>query len=389
MKLDKIYKEIINNKYITVEYLLEIFDNYNLNQEQQLEITNKLASDNITLYTKENVPIDDEFLELSEEEKDELEDYEKELLIEMENIDNDLDTSSVIKDPVKMYIKEASRFKLLTPEEEKALAKRIKEGDIEAFKKLQEHNLRLVISIAKKYIGRGLPILDLIQEGNIGLNKACEKFDHEKGYKFSTYATWWIKQAITRSLANDSRNIRLPVHMTEQINRMLRTNRELVNKLHREPTDEEWAEECNITVEKLNELRGYAETDISLYTPVSENEDTTLEEFLIDDETDVEKNAINAYNRDVIDNLLGKYLTEKEEMIIKLRFGLTDGIPHTLQEVGNELGLTRERIRQIQEKSLRKLKNPFYNAIESEDQTPFFTYIQNIEKNNKIKKYKK
>jgi RNA polymerase primary sigma factor len=263
-----------------------------------------------------------------------------------------------ISDPVRMYLKEIGRVPLLSAAEEIELAKRIEEGDEEAKRRLAEANLRLVVSIAKRYVGRGMLFLDLIQEGNLGLIKAVEKFDYQKGYKFSTYATWWIRQAITRAIADQARTIRIPVHMVETINKLIRISRQLLQELGREPTAEEIAAEMEMTPEKVREIQKIAQEPVSLETPIGEEDDSHLGDFIPDDEAPAPADAA-AYEllkeqlEDVLDTL-----TEREENVLRLRFGLDDGRTRTLEEVGKVFGVTRERIRQIEAKALRKLRHP-------------------------------
>ncbi len=263
-----------------------------------------------------------------------------------------------INDPVRMYLKEIGQIKLLTNEEESVLADRIAEGDEEAKAILAEANLRLVVSIAKRYVGRGMLFLDLIQEGNIGLMKAVEKFDVSKGYKFSTYATWWIRQAITRAIADQARTIRVPVHMVETINKLARVERQLTLELNREPTEEELSKKMGTSVEKIRDIYKISQEPVSLETPIGEEDDSHLGDF-IPDETNMspEDFAINELLKDEISEVL-LTLTEREEKVIRLRFGLEDGRPRTLEEVGQLFGVTRERIRQIEAKALRKLRHP-------------------------------
>ena len=261
-------------------------------------------------------------------------------------------------DPVRMYLKEIGKVPLLTGEEEVELAKRIEEGDEDAKQKLCEANLRLVVSIAKHYVGRGMSFLDLIQEGNIGLIKAVEKFDYRKGYKFSTYATWWIRQAITRSIADQSRTIRIPVHMVETINKLIRVSRQKLQELGREPTPEEIAEEMGITVEKVREIQKIAQEPVSLETPIGEEEDSHLGDFIPDDDVPAPAEAAAfAMLKEQLDEVLDM-LSDREQKVIRLRFGLDDGRSRTLEEVGKEFDVTRERIRQIEAKALRKLRHP-------------------------------
>ena len=263
-----------------------------------------------------------------------------------------------IDDPVRMYLREIGRIPLLTYDEELELAKRVLAGDEEAKQKLAESNLRLVVSIAKKYVGRGMLFLDLIQEGNMGLIKAVEKFDYTKGYKFSTYATWWIRQAITRAIADQARTIRIPVHMVETINKLIRTSRHLLQQLGREPTPEEIAKEMEISVEKVTEIQKIAQDPVSLETPIGEEEDSHLGDFIQDDDSPAPQDAA-AYTllREQLEEVM-KTLTPREAKVLKLRFGLEDGKSRTLEEVGKEFQVTRERIRQIEAKALRKLRHP-------------------------------
>ena len=263
-----------------------------------------------------------------------------------------------LDDPVRMYLKEIGKIKLLTPEEELALAKRMAEGDEEAHKRMSEANLRLVVSIAKRYVGRGMQLLDLIQEGNLGLMKAVEKFDYTKGYKFSTYATWWIRQSITRAIADQARTIRIPVHMVETINRVLRTSHSMVQSLGREPTTEEVAQELHMEVSKVEEIMKIAQEPVSLETPVGEEEDSHLGDFLPDsDASQPPEEASHTLLHEQLEDVLAT-LTPREQQVLRMRFGLQDGKPHTLEEVGKEFDVTRERIRQIESKALRKLRHP-------------------------------
>ena len=263
-----------------------------------------------------------------------------------------------LDDPVRMYLKEIGKIKLLTPEEELETAKRMAEGDEEARKRMSEANLRLVVSIAKSYVGRGMQLLDLIQEGNLGLMKAVEKFDYTKGYKFSTYATWWIRQSITRAIADQARTIRIPVHMVETINRVLRTSHSMVQTLGREPTTEEVAKELHMDVPKVEEIMKIAQEPVSLETPVGEEEDSHLGDFIQDDDaSQPSEEASYTLLREQLEDVLAT-LTPREQQVLRMRFGLQDGKPHTLEEVGKEFDVTRERIRQIESKALRKLRHP-------------------------------
>lgn len=263
-----------------------------------------------------------------------------------------------IDDHVKMYLKEIGKVDLLDADEEISLAKRMSEGDEEAKKRLAEANLRLVVSIAKRYVGRGMLFLDLIQEGNLGLIKAVDKFDYSKGYKFSTYATWWIRQAITRAIADQARTIRIPVHMVETINKLVRISRQLVQELGREPTTEELAKELNLSVEKVREISKISQEPVSLETPIGEEEDSHLGDFIPDDDAPAPSEVASfVMLKEQLEDVL-KTLTPREAKVLRLRFGLEDGRPRTLEEVGKEFDVTRERIRQIEAKALRKLRHP-------------------------------
>ena len=278
-------------------------------------------------------------------------------LDEPEALPEDVENAK-LDDPVRMYLKEIGRIKLLTPEEEQEIAKKMAEGDEDARKRMSEANLRLVVSIAKRYVGRGMQLLDLIQEGNLGLMKAVEKFDYTKGYKFSTYATWWIRQSITRAIADQARTIRIPVHMVESINRVLRMSHSMVQKLGREPTTKEIADELHIEESKVEEVLKIAQEPVSLETPIGEEEDSHLGDFIQDDEaSQPSEEASYTLLREQLEEVLST-LTPREEQVLRMRFGLTDGKPHTLEEVGKEFDVTRERIRQIESKALRKLRHP-------------------------------
>lgn len=286
------------------------------------------------------------------------EDPDPEDEIDMEHIDLSVPEGVSVDDPVRMYLKEIGKVPLLSPDEEIELAKKIELGDEAAKKKLAEANLRLVVSIAKRYVGRGMQLLDLIQEGNLGLIKAVEKFDYRKGYKFSTYATWWIRQAITRAIADQARTIRIPVHMVETINRLVRTQRQLVQKLGREATPEELAKELDMPVDRVREIMKISQDPVSLETPIGEEEDSHLGDFIQDDNVPVPADAA-AFTllKEQLEEVLGT-LTEREQKVLTLRFGLEDGRARTLEEVGREFNVTRERIRQIEAKALRKLRHP-------------------------------
>jgi len=278
--------------------------------------------------------------------------------IDIEKIDLTVPDGVSIEDPVRMYLKEIGKVPLLNAEEEINLAKRMENGDQEAKKRLAEANLRLVVSIAKRYVGRGMLFLDLIQEGNLGLIKAVEKFDYSKGYKFSTYATWWIRQAITRAIADQARTIRIPVHMVETINKLLRVSRQLLQELGREPLPEEIAKEMDIPVERVREIQKISQEPVSLETPIGEEEDSHLGDFIQDDNVPVpaDEAAFTLLKEQLVEVL--STLTEREQKVLRLRFGLDDGRARTLEEVGREFNVTRERIRQIEAKALRKLRHP-------------------------------
>ena len=277
---------------------------------------------------------------------------------ELENIEFSVPDGVSIEDPVRMYLKEIGKVPLLSADEEVELAKKMETGDLDARKRLAEANLRLVVSIAKRYVGRGMLFLDLIQEGNLGLIKAVEKFDYRKGYKFSTYATWWIRQAITRAIADQARTIRIPVHMVETINKLIRVQRQLLQELGREPYPEEIAKEMNLPVDRVREIQKISQEPVSLETPIGEEEDSHLGDFIQDDNVPVPAEAA-AFTllKEQLSEVLGT-LTDRERKVLELRFGLDDGRARTLEEVGKEFNVTRERIRQIGAKALRKLRHP-------------------------------
>ena len=278
--------------------------------------------------------------------------------IELDKIDLSVPEGVSIEDPVRMYLKEIGKVPLLSAEEEIELAKRMENGDEAAKKRLAEANLRLVVSIAKRYVGRGMLFLDLIQEGNLGLIKAVEKFDYRKGYKFSTYATWWIRQAITRAIADQARTIRIPVHMVETINKLIRVSRQLLQELGREPTPEEIADKMDMSVERVREILKISQEPVSLETPIGEEEDSHLGDFIQDDNVPVPADAaaFTLLKEQLVEVL--STLTDREQKVLRLRFGLDDGRARTLEEVGKEFNVTRERIRQIEAKALRKLRHP-------------------------------
>jgi len=287
-----------------------------------------------------------------------IEDDLEEIKVEEEEIDLSVPEGVAVDDPVRMYLKEIGKVDLLTAEEETELSKRMSEGDLEARRKLAEANLRLVVSIAKRYVGRGMLFLDLIQEGNLGLIKAVEKFDYQKGFKFSTYATWWIRQAITRSIADQARTIRIPVHMVETINKLIRVSRQLLQELGRDPLPEEISKEMGMSVEKVREIQKIAQEPVSLETPIGEEDDSHLGDFIPDEDAPApaEAASFSLLKEQLVDVL--STLTPREEKVLRLRFGLDDGRARTLEEVGREFQVTRERIRQIEAKALRKLRHP-------------------------------
>ena len=339
--------------------LSAILEKMQLSPEKIEEIYDRFEAMNIQIVTTE-LDIDDSLDGLGDGLGDNLDDGLDLRNIEEEELIDPVDLAAEysLDDPVRMYLKEIGQVKLLSAEEEVELAKRVSEGDQEAKNKLTEANLRLVVSIAKKYSGRGLHILDLIQEGNTGLIRAVDKFDWTKGNKFSTYATWWIRQAITRAIADQARTIRVPVHMVEVINKATRCNRKLVQELGREPTMEEIAKELNLPVEKIIEANRTAADTLSLDTPVGDEEDTTIGSFVEDDNTPGPADATsNALLAEALSEILGT-LTDREADVLRMRFGMYDGRTHTLEEVGQIFGVTRERIRQIENKAIRKLRHP-------------------------------
>ena len=326
---------------LTYKEIVELLGDVELDSEQFDRILDTLSGLNIDVVKDEAIPEADPVPDVAEEE-----------------IDISVPEGISIDDPVRMYLKEIGKVPLLTADEEIELAKRMEQGDEEAKKRLSEANLRLVVSIAKRYVGRGMLFLDLIQEGNLGLIKAVEKFDYRKGYKFSTYATWWIRQAITRAIADQARTIRIPVHMVETINKLIRVSRQLLQEYGREPQPEEIAEVMGIPEDKVREIIKIAQEPVSLETPIGEEEDSHLGDFIPDDDAPAPADAA-AFTllKEQLMNVLST-LTPREEMVLKLRFGLEDGRARTLEEVGREFKVTRERIRQIEAKALRKLRHP-------------------------------
>ena len=325
----------------------------NLSAEEMEKFYDRLESLNVDVLSDDVLPpLDDVVPEL--EEIEEIEEVTEEEIAETETM---VDTFST-DDPVRMYLKEIGKIPLLTPEEEQELAKRMAEGDEDAKRRMAEANLRLVVSIAKRYVGRGMLFLDLIQEGNLGLIKAVEKFDYTKGYKFSTYATWWIRQAITRAIADQARTIRIPVHMVETINKVIRVSRQLLQELGHDPSAEEIAEEMGMPVEKVRDILKIAQEPVSLETPIGEEEDSHLGDFIPDEDASEPSEAasfslLKEQLMEVLDTL-----TPREKKVLELRFGIVDGRTRTLEEVGKEFNVTRERIRQIEAKALRKLRHP-------------------------------
>ena len=319
-----------------------------------------LENNGVDILKMDEKESDDDALLVSDDDEVELDD-DADLEIDMENIDLSVPDGISTSDPVRMYLKEIGNYPLLTAQQEVELAKSIENGGDEgeeASRRLTEANLRLVVSIAKRYVGRGMPFLDLIQEGNIGLIKAVEKYDYRKGFKFSTYATWWIRQAITRAIADQARTIRIPVHMVETINKLIRVSRQLLQEYGREPTPEEIGKVMGMPADRVREIQNMSQEPVSINTPIGEEEDSRLGDFIPDENAPVPAEAA-AYTvlREEIENVLNT-LTEREQMVLRLRFGLIDGRPRTLEEVGREFDVTRERIRQIEAKALRKLRQP-------------------------------
>ena len=347
--------ELAKKKKNVLEYqeINDFFKDQQLNVEQMEKVFDFLEASGVDVLritgSEDEIMLDDDV---------DIEKLDDEEEVELDKIDLSVPEGVSIEDPVRMYLKEIGKVSLLTADEEIELAKRMEQGDEEAKKRLAEANLRLVVSIAKRYVGRGMLFLDLIQEGNLGLIKAVEKFDYRKGYKFSTYATWWIRQAITRAIADQARTIRIPVHMVETINKLIRVSRQLLQELGREPTPEEIAEEMDMSVERVREILKISQEPVSLETPIGEEEDSHLGDFIQDDNVPVPADAA-AFTllKEQLIEVLGT-LTEREQKVLRLRFGLDDGRARTLEEVGKEFNVTRERIRQIEAKALRKLRHP-------------------------------
>ena len=344
---------------LTLAEIMEAFSETELDKDQVENLYETLGNLGIEVIENKTDKVDIDF---AQDDLD-LDDLDESIVkddtpMEIEEIDLSLPKGISIDDPVRMYLKEIGKIPLLKPHEEVELARRMHEGDELAKQRLVEANLRLVVSIAKRYVGRGMLFLDLIQEGNLGLIKAVEKFDYVKGFKFSTYATWWIRQAITRAIADQARTIRIPVHMVETINKLIRVSRQLLQELGRDPKPEEIAKEMDMTEDKVREIMKIAQDPVSLETPIGEEEDSHLGDFIPDDDAPAPAEAA-AYSllKEQIEDVLGS-LNEREQKVLKLRFGLEDGRARTLEEVGKEFDVTRERIRQIEAKALRKLRHP-------------------------------
>ena len=344
-----------NKSILELQEINDFFSDMELDAEQMEKVYEYLEANHIDVLRvsgdgdgiEELDDVDDSDIVLTDEDD-----------VDMEKIDLSVPDGISIEDPVRMYLKEIGKVPLLSADEEVELAKRMAEGDEDAKKRLAEANLRLVVSIAKRYVGRGMLFLDLIQEGNLGLIKAVEKFDYHKGFKFSTYATWWIRQAITRAIADQARTIRIPVHMVETINKLIRVSRQLLQELGREPTPEEISAELDMPVERVREILKISQEPVSLETPIGEEEDSHLGDFIQDDNVPVPAEAAaQTLLKEQLDEVLDT-LTEREQKVLRLRFGMDDGRARTLEEVGKEFDVTRERIRQIEAKALRKLRHP-------------------------------
>ena len=368
MTPDQIKKELITQlakkaktkkNVLTYTDMADYLDAFDLDKNVVDEICESLLAKDIEI-ASETEPED--FASILDGDDDDLDANEDDGIVVTESGEIDIEATLpkgiAVDDPVRMYLKEIGKVPLLSADEEILLAQKMEAGDEEAKKKLCEANLRLVVSIAKRYVGRGMLFLDLIQEGNLGLIKAVDKFDYRKGYKFSTYATWWIRQAITRSIADQARTIRIPVHMVETINKLIRVSRQLLQTYGREPTPEEIAKEMGISVDKVREIQKIAQEPVSLETPIGEEEDSHLGDFIPDDDVPApaEAAAFSMLKEQLVEVL--DTLTEREQKVLKLRFGLEDGRSRTLEEVGKEFDVTRERIRQIEAKALRKLRHP-------------------------------
>ena len=339
---------------LTLKEIADVIDGLNLSQEQMDRFYDTLEELNIETVGEDLPPIDDDELLPALDELEEIDEVTEEEIAEADSMVDSYSTD----DPVRMYLKEIGKVSLLTQEEEIELAVRMSQGDEEAKRLMAEANLRLVVSIAKRYVGRGMLFLDLIQEGNLGLIKAVEKFDYTKGYKFSTYATWWIRQAITRAIADQARTIRIPVHMVETINKVIRVSRQLLQELGHDPSAEEIAAEMNIPVEKVRDILKIAQEPVSLETPIGEEEDSHLGDFIPDEDASEPSEAASfSLLKEQLMSVLAT-LTPREEKVLRLRFGIEDGRTRTLEEVGKEFNVTRERIRQIEAKALRKLRHP-------------------------------
>ena len=333
---------------LEIQEINDFFSDMELDSDQMEKVFDYLEANNVDVLRISNDDDDIPYDIVMSDEDD----------IDVEKIDLSVPDGISIEDPVRMYLKEIGKVPLLSAEEEVELAKRMADGDEEAKKRLAEANLRLVVSIAKRYVGRGMLFLDLIQEGNLGLIKAVEKFDYHKGFKFSTYATWWIRQAITRAIADQARTIRIPVHMVETINKLIRVSRQLLQELGREPAPEEIAAELDMPVERVREILKISQEPVSLETPIGEEEDSHLGDFIQDDNVPVPAEAAaQTLLKEQLDEVLDT-LTEREQKVLRLRFGMNDGRARTLEEVGKEFDVTRERIRQIEAKALRKLRHP-------------------------------
>jgi len=359
-KMEKVQALIQKGKTkgsITYREIMDALQGIDLSADQIDDIYQQLGRMGIDV-VPEPGDVEQEVLKKAKDDDDDIADDADDEAEEESEVDLSVPEGVGIDDPVRMYLKEIGRVSLLSAEEEISLAKRMEAGDEEAKRRLAEANLRLVVSIAKRYVGRGMLFLDLIQEGNLGLIKAVEKFDYTKGYKFSTYATWWIRQAITRAIADQARTIRIPVHMVETINKLIRVSRQLLQELGREPAPEEIAKVMDIPVERVREIMKIAQEPVSLETPIGEEEDSHLGDFIPDEDAPAPPDAASfILLKEQLEEVL-ETLTPREEKVLRLRFGLDDGRTRTLEEVGQEFGVTRERIRQIEAKALRKLRHP-------------------------------